>query len=105
MCLMARDFQQMNLQYGIYADAQKAFIKKTNGCSEHNIFLNELFQDPKRKNKNLIVTAINFSNAFDSVPHDLIMSTLKQLNFPKSIRGIIKDLYDNAKSTIEDRGR
>jgi hypothetical protein len=34
-CLMARVFQQMNVQYGIYADVQKGFIKKTNGCNEH----------------------------------------------------------------------
>jgi hypothetical protein len=27
-CLMARSFQQMNLQYGIYIDAQKGFIIK-----------------------------------------------------------------------------
>jgi hypothetical protein len=102
---MARAFQQMNLQHGIYVDAQKGFIKKTNGCSEHGILLNELFQDAKKKNKDLIVIAIDFSNAFGSIPHHLIMSALKQLNFPVWIRAIIKDMYDNAKSTIEDGGR
>jgi hypothetical protein len=71
----------MNLQHGIYVDAQKGFIKKVKGCSEHDILLNAMFQDAKRKNKDLIVTAIDFSNAFGSVPHDLIISTLKQLNF------------------------
>jgi hypothetical protein len=102
---MARTFQQMNLQHGIYVDAQKAFIAKTNGCNEHRILLNELFQDAKSKNKDLIVTAIDFSNAFGSVPHDLIMSTLKQFNFRIWVRAIIKDMYDMAKSTIEDRER
>jgi hypothetical protein len=79
---MARSFQQMNLQSAIYVNTQMDFIKKTNRCSEHGILLNELFQDAKRKNKDLIVTAIDFSNAFGSVPHNLIVSTLKQLNFP-----------------------
>jgi hypothetical protein len=61
---MARAFQQTNLQHGVYVDAEKGFIKKMNRCSEHGILLNELFQDAKRKNKDLIMRAINFSNAF-----------------------------------------
>jgi hypothetical protein len=88
-----------------YVDAQKGFIRKTNGRSERGTLLNEPFDNAKGKNKNLIVTAIDFSNAFGSVPHDLNMSTLKQLNFPTSVRAIIKDIYVNAKSTIEHRGR
>jgi hypothetical protein len=79
--LMVRVFQQINLQYRIYVNAQNGLIKKRNRCSEHGILLNELFQDAKKKNKDLIVTVIDFSNAFGSIPHDLIMSTLKQLNF------------------------
>jgi hypothetical protein len=67
--------------------------------------LNELFQDAKRKNKDLVVTMIDFSNTFGSVAHDLIIPTLKQFNFPIWIRAIIKDMYDNAESMIEDRGR
>jgi hypothetical protein len=103
-CLMARAFQQMNSQHGIYADAQKDFIKKTNECSEQSIILKELFQDAKRKNKDLIVTAIDFTNAFGSAPHELIMSMLKQLNFLKWVRAIVKDLYDDVKSTIGYKG-
>jgi hypothetical protein len=65
------------LQHGLYIDAQKDFVKKTKDCSEQGILFNELFQDAKRTNKDSIVTAINFSNAFRSIPHDLIVSTLK----------------------------
>jgi hypothetical protein len=100
-CLIARAFQQVNSQYGIHADAQKGFIKKTNECSEHNIILNEHFQGAKRKNKDLIVTAIDFTNAFSSVLHKLIMSMVKHFNFPEWITAIVKELYDDARSTIE----
>jgi hypothetical protein len=102
---MARVFQQMNLEHWIYVDAQKGFIRKTNGCRKHGILLNELFQDVKRKNKNLIVTAIDFSNAFGSFRHELITSTLKQVNFAIWVRPIIKDMDNDAKSTTEDRER
>jgi hypothetical protein len=66
--------------------------------------LNELSQDAKRKSKDLIVTAIDFTNAFGSVPQELIMSMLKQLNFPIWVRAIIKNIYDDAKSSIEYKG-
>jgi hypothetical protein len=100
-----KSFLKDEFAYGIYVDRQKGFIKKTNGCSQHDILLNELFEDAKRKKKDLIVTAIDLSNAFGFVQHDLIMSTLKQLNFPTPVRAIIKYMYDKAKSTIESRGR
>jgi hypothetical protein len=102
---MARAFQDMNTRHAIYSDAQKGFIKKTNGCSEHGIMLNELFQDAKRKRKSLIVTTVDFANAFGSVPHEMIMSTLKQRNFPEWVRAIVEDMYTDARSTIEYRGR
>jgi hypothetical protein len=103
--LMARAFQQMNLEHGIHVDAQKGFIKKTNGSSEHGILLNEMFQAANREKQDLIVTAIDFSNAFGSVPHDLITSMLKQWNFLTWVRRILKDTHDNAKSKTEYKGR
>jgi hypothetical protein len=80
-CLIARTFQQVNSRHGIYTDVQKGFIKKTSEYSEHSIIWNELFQDAKRKRKDLIITAIDITNVFGSVPHELIMSMLKQFNF------------------------
>jgi hypothetical protein len=66
----------------------------------------KIFQDGKRKRKrkDLIVTAMDFRKAFGSVSHGLIMSMLKQLNSPIRIRGIVKDMYHDAKSIIEYRG-
>jgi hypothetical protein len=66
--------------------------------------LNELFPDAKRKRKHLIVTGIDLTNAFRSVPDGSIMSMLKQLNFPMWVRAIVKNMYDDAKSTVEHKG-
>jgi hypothetical protein len=76
-CLMARSWQAINSRVHLYSDSQKGFIKSTNGCSEHGIILNELLNNANRMRRELIVTAIDFTNAFGSVPHDLIMSTMK----------------------------
>jgi hypothetical protein len=103
-CIMARFFQEINAEHHLFSDSQKGFIKKTNGCSEHGILLNELFHDARRNHKDLVVTAIDFTNAFGSVPHELILSTMKQRNFPECTRKIVQDMYANASSVIELRG-
>jgi hypothetical protein len=103
-CLMARAFQEINSTTKTFSDTQKGFIQKTNGCSEHGILLNELLYDAHRNRSNLVVTAIDFTNAFGSVPHELIMSTMKQRNFPSWTRNIITDLYKGAISVIEKTG-
>jgi hypothetical protein len=41
--LMAKAFREINSRYTIYFDGQKGFIKKTKGCSEYGITLNEFF--------------------------------------------------------------
>jgi hypothetical protein len=93
----------MNLQEGICVDAQKAFIEKTNGSSERGILSNELFQDPKRKDKDLVVTAIDFSNVFDSISHDLIMLTLKQLTFLDQVASTCMITQNQQSKTGEDK--
>jgi hypothetical protein len=79
--LMTRALQEINAKVHIFSDSQKGFIKKTNECSEYGMILNELLHNTHRNIVNLVMTAINFTNAFGSVPHDLIMLTMKQRNF------------------------
>jgi hypothetical protein len=104
ICLMARAFQEIHSTTKIFSDTQKGFIQKTNGCSEHGILLNELLYDAHRNRSNLVVTAMDFTNAFGSVPQQLIMSTMKRRNFPSWTRNIITDFYEGATSVIEKRG-
>jgi hypothetical protein len=55
----------------------EGFYQEDKWGNEHAIMLNEFFNDAKRKDKDLIVTAIDVTNAFGSVSHVLIMSTLR----------------------------
>jgi hypothetical protein len=94
----------MNARYEIFTNPQKDFIKKTNGCSEHGIMLNELFLDARRGHKGLVMTIIHFTNAFGSVPHELIMSTMRQRNLSEWRQSIMSDMYTAATSIIELKG-
>jgi hypothetical protein len=97
---MARAFQAMNAK-----SKYSRFIQKTNGCTEHAIILNELMHDANRNRKNLVMTAIDFSNAFGSVPYEMIMSVMEQRNFPEWSREIVGDMYEGATSVIELKGK
>jgi hypothetical protein len=88
----------------IFSDSQKGFIKKTNGCNEHSIILNELLHNANRNRESLIVTAIDFTNVFGSVPHELIVSTMKQRNFPIWMQKMVMDMYRGATPMIEMNG-
>jgi hypothetical protein len=66
--------------------------------------LNELLYNAHRNREDLVVTAIDFTNAFGSVPHELIMSVMKQQNFPVWTQKIFADMYEGATSVIEKRG-
>jgi hypothetical protein len=103
-CLLARAIQAVNSKVHIFSDNQKGFIAKTNGCSEHGIILNELLHDANRNRDNLVVTAIYFTNAFGSVPHELIMSAMRQRRFPDWSQKIVSSMYRGASSVIELQG-
>jgi hypothetical protein len=76
--LITRAIQEIKAKVHIFSDSQKGFIKKTNECSEHGIILNELLHNMHWNMVNLMMTVIDFTNAFKSIPHYLIMPTMKQ---------------------------
>jgi hypothetical protein len=102
---MMRAIQDVNTKVEVLTNSQKGFIKKTNGCNEQGIILNELMHDANRTCKSLIVTAIDFTNAFDSVPDELIMSVMKQRNLPKWTQKIVASMYEGATSVIEMKAK
>jgi hypothetical protein len=104
-CLLARSIQKINQQYSIFSSSQKGFIKNTNGCSEHAILLNELVHNANRKGKNLVTTAVDFTNAFGSIPHEMILAAMNQRGFPNWVCEIVKQMYEGATSVIELRGK
>jgi hypothetical protein len=101
ICLMARAWQAVNSNLHFFADSQNSFIQKTSGCSEHGIIFNELLHIANRNNEALIVTTIDFTRAFGSVPQELVMTTMQQRDFPEWTRRIVGDMYYSASSRIE----
>ena len=81
---------------------QKAFPPGINGTIEHNVILEEIISQAKTKtnNKTVHVTFFDLEDAFGSVPHPLIIHTLKKFNVPAEIQLYINTLYNNQLSRV-----
>jgi hypothetical protein len=66
-------------------------------------FLLHSIHHAKLNSEDLVVTAIHFTIASKSVPHDLMMSVMRQAGFPEWTRQIAADMYESAPSIIEMR--
>jgi len=102
-CSIARSITNINRKTPIFNDAQKGFISG-NGCSEHITILNELCYNATRTESEIHLMAIDFSNAFGSVPHDLIFDVLQRKGFGNEICRVVRSIYENNFTTVEVNG-
>ena len=79
---------------------QKAFLPGINGCIEHNYVLDEIIQNAKTKKRTTHITFFDLEDAFGSVPHPLILHSLRRFHFPAVIQFYINNLYTNQSSRV-----
>ena len=76
---------------------QKGGIPGVSGCLEHTALLSQLIQEAKTEKKNLVITWLDISNAYGSIPHKLIIKALESAHVSKEMIDLIKGYYDNPK--------
>ena len=59
-------------------ELQKGFLPGINGCIEHNIVMEEIIKDAKKRKNTCHITFMDLEDAFGSVPHSLIDITLER---------------------------
>ena len=69
---------------------QKAFIDGVNVCIEHNIVLHEIMKDAKCKKRSLHITVFDLADAFGSVSHQLIASSMERYAIPAPVARYIQ---------------
>ena len=79
---------------------QKAFLKAVNGCTEHVQVLSEIFQDAKQKRKTVHVSWYDLSDAYGSIPHQLIEYVLKLYHIPLEEIKYIRSLYSQLEGVV-----
>ena len=83
---------------------QKAFLRGVNGCIEHTQVIQEVIQDAKQKNRMVHFSWFDLSDAYGSIPHNLIEHCLKHYNIPQSEVNYIMNLYSQLEGRIVTKG-
>uniref|UniRef100_A0A1I7UTR1 Reverse transcriptase domain-containing protein n=1 Tax=Caenorhabditis tropicalis TaxID=1561998 RepID=A0A1I7UTR1_9PELO len=84
----------------VMSACQRGFQERE-GCAESIGILKTAIDVAKGKKRSLSVAWLDLTNAFGSVPHELIASTLEAYGFPEEIREIVKDMYNGASMRIK----
>jgi len=81
-------------------ELQKAFLKGLNGTLDHTFVVSELICHARLNYRSIHLTWFDLKDAFGSVPHSLISSTLHRNKFPQEIINYIDTLYSNLKGKV-----
>ena len=98
MGIIAKRLTRWSIEAGILSLEQKC-ARPTEGCYEHTYILKSLVGQARRNKKKLSVAWLDIRNAFGSVPHATILSTLRHLGVPVELTSLIMNAYTGA-STI-----
>ena len=75
----------------------QAGFRQGRGCEDQIFTLNCIIQSKLRKKKGrLYACFVDFSQAFDSVPHGELWKKLAKLNVPKKMITVIRSIYEQA---------
>jgi len=94
MCHISRSLQTLNASHRFISESQKGFMRILAGAAEHATVVDEMIHDAARNQKSLYIMTIDFTDAFGSVPHDLIKENLKAIGFNKNFVDSIIRSYD-----------
>ena len=81
--------------------AEQKCARPAEGCHEHTFTLQSIVADCKRNQKNCFLAWLDLKNAFGSISHEVIYTTLSHMGFPSSLIDLIKDIYTNASTTVK----
>ena len=99
MSVMASRIVTYAIANNLLSDCQKS-ARPSEGCYEHTFLLQSLVLDAKRLQKNVFLAWLDLRNAFGSVPHDVIETTLSHLGIPPSVVQLIKNVYTDAHTVV-----
>jgi len=83
----------------VYSPAQKGFMPH-DGVVEHNFVLQTHLDDARRNNKNLCVALLDLSNAFGSIPIELVTSVLDKYGIGDNMLDIVNDIMTGGRTAV-----
>ena len=80
-------------------EIQKGFTSNISGTIEHTSFMSHVIHNARIKQRSLIITLLDLTNAFGEVHHNLIASVLSYHHIPSHMQALISSLYLNFKTS------
>lgn len=87
-----------------FTPRQKGFISSEAGCFNNVHILVELLRHSKATGKNLVVTILDISKAFDTVPHSILGPSLRRKGLPPVVAQLVEESYKNVCTKISTAG-
>jgi hypothetical protein len=84
----------------IFSRSQKGFAQGQAGCMEHAVLTREMISHATLHGKDLYMVQIDFSNAFGSVPHELILYNMYSMGLLFATVELVRDIYTDNRSKI-----
>ena len=97
--VLANRIVSFSINNDLLSSSQKS-ARPSEGCYEHTFILQSLVLDANRHDKNIYLAWLDPRNAFGSVPHDVISTTLTHLGVPDSVVTLIGNIYTNASTEV-----
>ena len=100
MAVWAKRLTRWSIDAGVLVAEQKS-ARQTEWCYEHTYLLKSLAADARRRKQKLFLAWLDICNAFGSVPHNTIRSTLRHIGVPPDLVTLIMNAYTGASSVIK----
>ena len=99
MGVLAKRLTRWSIDTGILSDEQKS-ARPSEGCYEHTFMLKSIVADARRRKQKLCIAWLDLRNAFGSVSHQVIRSSLRHVGVPPDMVALIMNAYAGASTTI-----
>ena len=95
VCIHARQSADNCIEGTLISPLQKSFMLYE-GCFEHSFIMHSIFDDSKRRRKNMRVVFFDLRNAFGSVPHQRLFTVMSRLGIPPHFISLCSDFYNGS---------
>ena len=100
--IIARRLERYVLRNGmIDAEIQKGFVRGEKGTLTHPFMIHEVVGQAIHRKSKVYITSLDLKDAFGSVPHNLIKSTLESLRLPSNITNYLLNFYSKLSARVK----
>ena len=99
MGVLAKRLTRWSIDNDILSPQQKS-ARPAEGCYEHSFLLQSLVGDARRNQKNVFLAWLDLRNAFGSIPHAALTTTLTHMGAPQEFVSMVSNLYTDSYTQI-----